>query len=73
LGLVERLEDKTVRKGMVRGELYSIRRKGSPRMRWLHVVERDLKRMKVRGWKEKMRHREKWRLTVEEAKDHPGL
>jgi hypothetical protein len=33
----------------------------------------DLKKMKVKGWKEKMRDREKWRLVVEEAKAHPGL
>jgi hypothetical protein len=29
--------------------------------------------MKVKGWKEKMRTREQWRLVVEEAKAHPGL
>jgi hypothetical protein len=29
--------------------------------------------MKVKGWKEKMRNREKWRLVVQEAKAHPGL
>jgi hypothetical protein len=45
----------------------------SPRMRWLGDVEGDLKKMKVKGWKEKMRNREQWRLVVEEAKVHPGL
>jgi hypothetical protein len=29
--------------------------------------------MKVKGWKEKMRDREQWRLVVEEPKAHPGL
>jgi hypothetical protein len=29
--------------------------------------------MEVKGWKEKMRDREWWRLVVEEAKAHPGL
>jgi hypothetical protein len=29
--------------------------------------------MKVKGWKEKMRNREEWRLVVKEAKAHPGL
>jgi hypothetical protein len=33
-------------------------------MRWLEEVENDLKRMKVKGWKEKMRNREQWRLVV---------
>jgi hypothetical protein len=36
-------------------------RKGRPRMRWLDYVESDLKKMKVKGWKEKMRNREQWR------------
>jgi hypothetical protein len=29
--------------------------------------------MEVKGWKEKMRDREQWRLVVEEVKAHPGL
>jgi hypothetical protein len=29
--------------------------------------------MEVKGWKEKMRDKEQWRLVVEEAKAHPGL
>jgi hypothetical protein len=33
----------------------------------------DLKNMEVKGWKEKMRDREQWRLVVVEAKAHPGL
>jgi hypothetical protein len=36
-------------------------------MRWLDDVESDLKKMEVKGRKEK------WRLVVEEAKAHPGL
>jgi hypothetical protein len=42
-------------------------------MRWLDDVESDLKKMKVKGWKGKMRNRELWRLVVEEAKAHAGL
>jgi hypothetical protein len=56
-----------------KGRLYSKRRNGRPRMRWLDDVESDLKKMKVKGWKEKMRNREQWRLVVEEAEAHPGL
>jgi hypothetical protein len=32
-----------------------------------------LKKTEVKGWKEKMRDREQWRLLVEEPKAHPGL
>jgi hypothetical protein len=42
-------------------------------MRWLEEVENDLKRLKVKEWKEKMSNREQWRLVVKEAKAHPGL
>jgi hypothetical protein len=42
-------------------------------MRWLDNIESDLKKMKVKGWKEKIRKREQWRLVMKEAKAHPGL
>jgi hypothetical protein len=32
-----------------------------------------LKKIKVKGWREKMRDREQWRLVLEEANAHPGL
>jgi hypothetical protein len=70
---VERIEVNTIPKRMLKGRLYSKRRKGRPRMRWLDDVESDLKKMKVKGWKEEMRDREQWRLVVEEAKAQPGL
>jgi hypothetical protein len=73
LGHVEKMEDNAMPKRMLKGRLYSKRRKGRPRMRWLAVVESDLKEMEVKEWKEKMRDREQWRLAVEEAKAHPGL
>jgi GTP1/Obg family GTP-binding protein len=73
LGHVERMEDNAMLKRMLKGRLYCKRRKGRPRMRWLDDVESDLKKMEVKGWKEKIRDREQWRLVVEEAKAHPGL
>jgi hypothetical protein len=51
---------------------YSKRRKGRLRMRWLDDVESDVRKMKVKGWKEKI-NREQWRVVVEEAKARPGL
>jgi hypothetical protein len=62
-----------IRWRMLKGRLYSKRRKGRPKMRWLDDVESDLKKMEVKGWKEKMRDREQWRLVVEEAKAQPGM
>jgi hypothetical protein len=60
-------------KRMLKERLYSKGRKGRPRMRWLDGVESDLKKMGVKGWKEKMRDKKQWRLVVEKAKAHPGL
>jgi hypothetical protein len=67
------MEDNTMAKRMLKGRLYPKRRKGRAAIRWLNDVESDLKKFKVKGWKEKMRNREQWRLVVEEAKAHPGL
>jgi hypothetical protein len=39
---VERMEDTAMPTRMLKGRLYSKRRKGRPRMRWLDDVESDL-------------------------------
>jgi hypothetical protein len=49
LGHVERIEDDAMSKRMLKGRLYSKRRKGRPRMRWLDDVESDLNKMEVKG------------------------
>jgi hypothetical protein len=72
LGHVERTDDNAMPKRMLKEKLYSKRRKGRPRKRWLDDGESDLKMM-VKGWKQKMRDREQWRLVVQEAKAHTGL
>jgi hypothetical protein len=48
------MEDNAVLKRMLKGSLYTKRRKGRHRMRWLDDVESDLKKMEVKGWKEKI-------------------
>jgi hypothetical protein len=57
LGHVERMEANTMPKRMLKGRLYLKRRKGRPRMGWLDNVESELKKMEVKGWKEKKRDR----------------
>jgi hypothetical protein len=39
----------------------------------VHLKVKQYKSSKAKGWIEKMRNREQWRLVVEEAKVHPGL
>jgi hypothetical protein len=68
VGHVERMEDNAMPKRRLKGRLYSKTRKGRPRRRWLDDFESDLKKMKMKGWKEKTRNREQWRLVLEEAK-----
>ena len=46
---------------------------GKPRLRWLHQVEEDLRKMKVRNWSEKSNDRGWWNKIVEQAKTHQGL
>jgi hypothetical protein len=52
------MENNAMPKRMLKGRLYSKRRKGRPRMRWLDNVESDFKNMEVKGWKKKMWDRE---------------
>jgi len=46
---------------------------GRPRLRWLEQVEEDLKKMKVKNWREKCKDSGLWNEIVEQAKTHQGL
>jgi hypothetical protein len=43
-------------------------RKGSPRLRCREDVEKDLRKMKVKRWRQKAVDREEWASTIKEAK-----
>ena len=58
---------------MKEGRVFTGRRKGRHRLRWMDNVVADLKAMKIKQWLEKKKDREQLRLIVEEAKAHPGL
>jgi hypothetical protein len=49
-------ESRTVKK-LTEWEQRSSRAVGRPRLRWLDRVEEDLKKMKVRNWREKCKDR----------------
>jgi len=46
---------------------------GRPRQRWQEDVMEDLKKLKVKNWKEAAKDRRIWRDLAEKAKTHKGL
>jgi hypothetical protein len=46
---------------------------GRPRQRWQEDVMEDLKKLKVKNWKETAKDRRTWRDLTEKAKTHEGL
>lgn len=72
LGHVERMEEGNMPKKIMKGKLYSTRRRRS-RTTWIEDVTTDLAKMEIREWRKRVREREEWRQIVEEAKAYPGL
>ena len=46
---------------------------GRPRQRWQEDAMEDLKKLKVKNWKEAAKDRRTWRDLAEKAKTHKGL
>ena len=67
------MDETAMPKRVLKGKLYTARRIGIPRKRWLEDVIADLRRMGISGWMEKARKRDESKWIVEEAKAHPGL
>ena len=42
-------------------------------IRWKGQGENDLRKLKVRGWREAAKDRERWKKVVTQAKTHPEL
>jgi ribonuclease HI len=74
---VVRVDTKRIIKKVTEWEPRSSRPVGRPRLRWLDQVEEDLKKMKVRNWREREREKCKdrrlWNEIVKQAKTHQGL
>jgi len=49
------------------------RQVGRPRQRWQEDVMEDLKKLKIKNWKETAKDRRTWRDLAEKAKTHKGL
>jgi uncharacterized coiled-coil protein SlyX len=46
---------------------------GRPRQRWQEDVIKDLKKLKVKNWKETAKDRRTWRDLAEKTKTHKEL
>ena len=72
LGHLERMEEDRMSKKVFTQEPEGTRR-GRPWKRWEEEVERDLKVLGVRRWRELVADRKKWKEIVRQAKAHSGL
>jgi hypothetical protein len=72
-GHVERMEDSRMRKRVMRERIYTRRKKGRPKVRWLDDVQEDLREMGTEGWRKKAQDRDQWRRIAQETKAHVGL
>ena len=70
---VIRMDTIRIVKKVTEWEPCSSRPVGKPRLRWLDQVEEDLKKMKVRNWREKCKDRRFWNEIVKQVKTHQGL
>ena len=73
LGHLERMEAGRMPKKIFTQELEGSRRRGRPRKIWKEVVERDLKVMGVRRWRELVADRKTWKDILRQAKAHSAL
>ena len=57
-------------KKVIREKIYTRRKRGRPKVRWLDDIQEDLREMGIEGWRRKAQDRDK---IAQEAKAHVGL
>lgn len=72
-GHVCRREDSSVIKKIMKWKPQEGRPRGRPKLRWEDQVIKDIKTMKIQGWREKLKHRDEWRRIGDQAKKHNNL
>jgi hypothetical protein len=61
IGHVERMEDSRMPNRVKREKIYTRRKRGRPKVRWLDDVLGDLREMGTEGWRRKAQGRDQWR------------
>jgi hypothetical protein len=67
------MEDSRMPKSVMREKIYTRRKRGRPKVRWLDYVQEGLREMGIEGWKRKAQDRDQWRRIAKEDKAHVGL
>jgi hypothetical protein len=67
------MEGSRMPKRVIREKIYTRRKWGRPKVRWLDDVQEDLREMGIEGWRREAQDRDQWRRIAQEAKAHVGL
>ena len=59
-GHVERMDDNAAVKKLYKASEEGVRRRGLQRARWVGLVEKDAKKLRIPSWKSTARNRELW-------------
>jgi hypothetical protein len=73
LGNIQRMDQARPARKLLDWKPMETRPVGKPRQRWQEDVMEDLKKLKVKNWKETAKDRRTWRDLAEKAKTHKGL
>jgi hypothetical protein len=73
LGHIQRMDQARPTGKLIDWKPVGTRPVGRPRQRWQEHVMEDLKKLKVKNWKEAPKDRKTWRDLVEKEKTHKGL
>jgi hypothetical protein len=73
LGQIQRLDQERPTRKLSDWQLVGNRPVGRPRQRWQEDIMEDLKKLKIKNWKEVAKERRTWRDLAGKAKTHKGL
>jgi hypothetical protein len=73
LGHIQRMDQIRLAKRLLDWKPMGTRPVGRPRHRWQEDVMEDLKKLKIKNWKETAKDRKIWRDLAQKAKPHKRL